>query len=475
MKKRVLSLMLAALMTFGLAAPAMAYSTPDFSDVPPDHWAYEPVMKMADAGVIKGTGAGIFSPEMKLSAEMFVVLVGRVVFPDVKAEEADWSGPYVTEAKAKGLLEGTNITDSNLKGDISRYDMAMILAKCVELLKVSATKADNSKVTDYGELPTKYVDAVLMAYGSGLIRGDQSGNFNGANSMTRQEAATVMDRLMGLIPGGTTTEPDPEKPEKSEQPAEPEMYHTVLSIKCYTPEAYEENSEGERPLYGIPVQLRYTEDGGKTSQLIAECISYVRGTYDFVSLETDIDKVLVDNESGQFYFSAETTYEGQKLVSQDLRTDGRATIIPVDVVVPEGLNYKRLQVELVPPTGFKRNVTIEGRVRSNAGISEAMPNITIDLVLYRNATTERPSEDDIGIVLASTISDENGDFLMETALDTLDYFRTTGKKWYRLEGHGEFDGKEWVSELPWRLESMSELTSLEEWLRPSKKVQMKPK
>lgn len=199
MKRRLLSLMLAAALVLGLAAPALAYTTPDFADVPSNHWAYESVMKMADAGVIKGTGAGQFSPDMKLSAEMFIVLVGRVVFPDVKAEGADWSGPYVAEAKAKGLLEGTNITDGNLKGEISRYDMAVILAKCVEILKVSATKADSSKVTDYGEVPAKYIDAVLMAYGSGLIRGDQSGSFNGANSMTRQEAATVMDRLLSFM------------------------------------------------------------------------------------------------------------------------------------------------------------------------------------------------------------------------------------------------------------------------------------
>lgn len=198
MKKRFLSLALAAVMALSLAAPAMAYSTPDFSDVPSNHWAYEAVMKMADAGVIKGTGNGAFNPEMKLSAEMFVVLVGRVVFPEVKAEGADWSGPYVTEAKAKGLLDGTNITDTNLKGDISRYDMAVILRGAVKQMGLKETMAEEGQVTDFGDIPNRYTDAVLMAYGSGLIRGDQAGNFNGANSMTRQEAATVMDRLIDL-------------------------------------------------------------------------------------------------------------------------------------------------------------------------------------------------------------------------------------------------------------------------------------
>lgn len=198
MIKKILSLALAIIMAVGLAAPTLAYTTPDFSDVPQSHWAYEAVMKMADAGVIKGTGNGMFSPEMKLSTEMFIVLVGRVVFPDAKAEGSDWSGPYVAEAKAKGLLDGTNITDSNLKGDISRYDMAVVLRAAGKQLGVTEKAAQQGEVTDYGEIPTKYAEAVLAVYGMGLIRGDQTGSFNGNNSMTRQEAATVMSRLIEL-------------------------------------------------------------------------------------------------------------------------------------------------------------------------------------------------------------------------------------------------------------------------------------
>ncbi len=99
MRKRTLSLALALVMALSLAVPAFAYTTPDFTDLPPDNWAYEPVMRMADAGVIKGTGDGAFSPEMKVSVAQFLTLVGRVVFPDVKAESEDWYGPYITAAQ----------------------------------------------------------------------------------------------------------------------------------------------------------------------------------------------------------------------------------------------------------------------------------------------------------------------------------------------------------------------------------------
>lgn len=254
MKKRLLSLALAATMAMGFTVPAMAYTTPDFSDVPSNHWAYAAIMEMADAGVIKGMGNGLFAPEDKLTAEMFVVLVGRVVLPDVKAEGSDWSGPYVAEAKNKGLLTGTNVNDATLKGEISRYDMAVILSKSVDLLKLEVTKADSSKVTDYGEVPIKYADAVLTVYGSGLIRGDQNGNFNGQNSMNRQEAATVMSRLTALAPssttpGGSITDPGETPPPSTttepEKPVTAEAEYTWLAeagcapLKDYDPSKVE--------------------------------------------------------------------------------------------------------------------------------------------------------------------------------------------------------------------------------------------
>lgn len=455
MKRKILSLMLAAVMALGLAAPAMAYSTPDFSDVPPDHWAYEPVMKMADAGVIKGTGAGIFSPEMKLSAEMFVVLVGRVVFPDVKAEEADWSGPYVTEAKAKGLLEGTNITDSNLKGDISRYDMAVILAKCVDLLKVSATKADSSKVTDYGEIPTKYVDAVLMAYGSGLIRGDQNGSFNGSNSMTRQEAATVMDRLLGLrgnAQGGTTdpgTGTDPEQPTETPPPAEPEyISRSAIGWVQY-------NSKGDPQKNGIgvvdiPVELRYTEDNGATYTVIEKATTMDRngnkspGRFE---LDARIEKEVYDryqDGKGQFYFSAEATVNGQHYVTQDRRTDGKATIVPIT-------DWTRSFVDLVPSDrGETVDITVEGRAHATTYVADgerkgiwhygdtsisyygALENSTVKIYFD-------PQVEGVPRVLLGETTADGGSFEETFSIDTA-YYRTTGA-YYVVEVEAVMDGQ----------------------------------
>lgn len=199
MKTRLASILLTMALAMGLTVPALAYETPDFSDVSAGHWAYGNIMRMADAGYIKGTGNGAFSPMETVSAAQFLTLVGRAIFPEVTVEESDaWYGPYMTAADDAGLLDDTSITLANPEAEISRYDMAVVLAKAAIRLGAEETPAQEADVSDFGDIPNKYTSAVLVVYGAGLITGDESGRFNGSQSMSRAEMATVLDRLTSL-------------------------------------------------------------------------------------------------------------------------------------------------------------------------------------------------------------------------------------------------------------------------------------
>lgn len=222
--KRIGAVAITAALTASIGVSALAYSTLDFTDVPAGSWAYEPVMKMADAGVIKGTGGTSFSPEMKLSAAMFLTLVGRAVYEnDVKpTAEDNWFSAYVRAAQEKGLLAGTAITTENAEGEITRYDMAVILAHVTtDILKAPSKETDASKIADYGDIPTKYAAAVAQVYAQGLITGDGAGSFNGAAIMRRDEAATVLDRLITLRDATGQQPTTPTEPEESEEPEIP--------------------------------------------------------------------------------------------------------------------------------------------------------------------------------------------------------------------------------------------------------------
>ena len=200
--KQMVSLLLALAMIFGLAVPALAYEKADFTDVPPEHWAYEAVMEMVEAGVIRGTGYWTFSPDMKVSAAQFVTLVGRMNYPWLEqvADDGDtWYDPYATALKGAGWLDGTSVDLNDLEAEITRYDMAAILWPAARAMGgIEDTMAQPEQITDYTAIPPQYVDAVRVMYGVGLITGDENGNFNGANTMTRAEAATVLMRLKAL-------------------------------------------------------------------------------------------------------------------------------------------------------------------------------------------------------------------------------------------------------------------------------------
>ncbi len=223
MKKRILSVLLAVVMALGIIPPAMAYNTPDFSDVPPDHWAYMSVMKMADAGVIKGTGNGEFSPAVKVSVAQFLTLVGRAVFTEedlaavgdyyfnwlgVTRDSDCWYAPYAAAAaKAYWInMAYGSLSKDILDTEIARYDMAVILtwAVCVNFdglgFGLGEKEVDTTAIKDYASIPDEYKDYVAQTYAYGLIQGDEEGNFNGEDTMTRAEVAVVMDRLMEKIP-----------------------------------------------------------------------------------------------------------------------------------------------------------------------------------------------------------------------------------------------------------------------------------
>lgn len=291
----MLSLALAAVMALGLAVPALAFTTPDFIDLPSDNWAYESVMRMADAGVIKGTGGGAFSPDMKVSVAQFLTLVGRVVFPDVKADGDDWYGPYIAAAQEGGLLTGAQIDTSKPEAEISRYDMAVILRGAAKQLGIKETLAQESQVTDFGDIPNRYTEAVLAVYGTGLITGDQNGNFNGTNTMMRNETATVLDRLIALPEQQAKAEADAKA--KEEQAAK-EWYESSRTGEYVTFTIHGGISAVDYSsvyLSGAPVGIYY-KDGRLLGQTVADESGHFR-------LDVTVDKADF-NTSDKVYYAA---------------------------------------------------------------------------------------------------------------------------------------------------------------------------
>lgn len=326
-KHSMICSLLTATLTLSLGVSSLAYQAPDFSDVPQTHWAYQNIMTMAERGVIKGTGDGsTFSPDMKLSAEMFLTLVGRIAFPDVDAAGADWSGPYVTAAESAGWLDGTKISTADLTAEVTRYDMAVVLAAAGDKLGLTAKKVNTAAITDYGDIPNKYTAAVETVFGMGLITGDASGNFNGTATMGRAEVATVLARL---------TEKAAAAKEEAEQKAAEEQ------------KAFEESRTGEY------VTISFSDEsdlvGGhigfyhESGRLLGDTYVDEDGTY---TMTATMDKADYDENTTRYYLALmdELTLDGWE--------DGTFTPLPYEKIPQKDMKtmYEGLYTTLLGKT-----------------------------------------------------------------------------------------------------------------------------
>lgn len=298
--RRGAALALSLVVSIAATGGAMAYTTPDFSDVPASHWAYTPVMAMADAGIIKGTGDGQFSPTEKLSAAMFLTLVGRGLYNDEVTTEgaASWYAPYVAAAQDKGLLDGTAITDDQISAEISRYDMAVVLLHAAQGMGVQEQTADTAKIADYGDIPTKYAASVAQVYALGLITGDEAGRFNGTATMTRAEAATVIARLLDLQANQNT--------EKPAEPTEPETPRTGETI---TFNLWGQVRSDIGLMGGFAVRFYY-----KDGRLLGETTSNSDGTY---SMDITVDKADYNYYQDLYYIEAYGVVDGKHYLTAE--------------------------------------------------------------------------------------------------------------------------------------------------------------
>ncbi len=369
-------------------------------------------------------------------------------------------------------------------------------------------------MTDYLDIPTRYADAVLAVYGTGLIQGDQNGSFNGQNSMTRQEVATVMDRLTTLqkktSEGGTTgetldvgyhleltgdvakegtvvlgeriwaacyaarneggdypsygqdrsgfthTSSNPSVVQVEHDPESWNWYLTALSLGSSTftitdpngvslsfditvvsqrenvamktyqvhvnlrnekhtirGNAYKETTY----LYDTPFKLYYTRDG-ETFQLVTEGRTPVydpKTQFKTAKLEVELPEDSFYSEDAGFYVSAEAELDGQRIVTSDLRTDGRDFIKLTQNIDPDD-PYEAF-VTLAPPEGEKSHFPFKGKVIGGSG---SVANATVQLYLEN------------GMLVGETTANTDGTFEMECVVDEIDGGFDKNAKIYRL-------------------------------------------
>ncbi len=211
--KKVLSLLLAAMMIFS-SVPAVFAAFADEARWPSSvSWAKNQISYMVDKGVLNGYAEdNTFRPADPVTRVQFIKMIvetfgltatATISYSDVKS--TDWFYPYVQKAAAQGFLlnYGTQL-DPN--GQLTREEAAALLVRYLGL--DASKKSPTSTYKDYSSIKIKYQDYVLQATYESLFNGDETGNFSPTRVLRRCEAAAILYRAAGTIYQASATGTD---------------------------------------------------------------------------------------------------------------------------------------------------------------------------------------------------------------------------------------------------------------------------
>ena len=210
--KKLVSLILAALMLAGVFAVAALAEESPFSDVKEKRWSYKAIKYAYDNGYMDGVGGGKFDPAGTMTRGMVVTVLYRMEgspetefrsdFSDVK--DGKYYSGAVIWAKDNNIVNGVSEGKFDPGGKITREQLAAMLYRFSAYKNYNPmTVGDIEKFPD-GEKAHSYAkDPLSWATGMGLITGVKSGDsdlLDPRGNATREQFATILMRFDNTYP-----------------------------------------------------------------------------------------------------------------------------------------------------------------------------------------------------------------------------------------------------------------------------------
>lgn len=178
--------------------------TSTFDDVNENHWAFDAVTALFEKGAVKGKSENMFVPNDSVTRAEFVAMLYRLVgtegdyilnFNDVDSDS--WYYTPVAWAYENGIVYGVNSDSFAPSANITRQDMACIAERFADKFNVELNQsieykafADESTISNYAK------DSVILLYKSGVLKGNDKGEFKPCDYTSRAEAAVIIYNLI---------------------------------------------------------------------------------------------------------------------------------------------------------------------------------------------------------------------------------------------------------------------------------------
>lgn len=183
---------MAAALVMSLTLPASAAQFPDM----PTGWSKDAMQAAVDAGLFEGTEDGRINPTGELTRAELAKVIAKAFGATVEADLSaytDVNGSWYTQPMAlavkMGVINGTGATSMSPTRKVTRQEAATILARALKLADGSAE--DLAAFSDASEVGSWFVGPVAAMVKAGYLNGSD-GKLNPTAIMTRESLAFMM-------------------------------------------------------------------------------------------------------------------------------------------------------------------------------------------------------------------------------------------------------------------------------------------
>ena len=168
------------------------------------HWAETVIDDLYKKGIVSGS-ENRYYPNKNISRAEFCTLIVNAFYNGKKGATDEfldvntdnWYYTYVGFLSNKGLVSGMGDGTFGAGRNITRQDMAAIIARVLgDLGKSAEATRGMAQFTDAADIASYSADAVEMLYRAGIISGYEDGSFMPTANLTKAEAATVIHKLL---------------------------------------------------------------------------------------------------------------------------------------------------------------------------------------------------------------------------------------------------------------------------------------
>ena len=185
--------------------PVPAEEFHDIAEVP---WAKDAIEQLTAAGILNGTGDGMFEPQRKITREEFAKVVVEALDITAASSEQmhftdcspdDWFYPYLQVLYANEIVRGMDDHTFGVGYSISRQDLSVICLRLLEYTGTLPADVTDANFVDMASVAPYARTAVSALAKTGIVNGNADGSFNPAGGTTRAEAAVIMSRMLAYI------------------------------------------------------------------------------------------------------------------------------------------------------------------------------------------------------------------------------------------------------------------------------------